>query len=112
MRGVFLSYESRKPNFMAKQIMDAILNYLWTPLVLAAGKLWHKSHNNTKDIESLADSHETLRKEITDAKVSRTAIYDKIEAVRMELAGQHATLRKEQREDFQEVRKAISNIGK
>jgi hypothetical protein len=97
----------RAPNFpkIWEQGMDWITENMWAPLVPLAFWLWRMIHRHDKELA-------VVKEAISDSSGGRKAIYDKIESVRLELASQHATLRKEQREDFKEIRDLIVNGGK
>lgn len=97
-------------NFREQGLMEKILDWLWTPLLAMCAALWSKAHRNSTNIEVLVKSHENLDSHIHDANEGRKHMYDKIEAVRKELAAQHATLRAEQRNDFKEIRDQINNL--
>jgi hypothetical protein len=97
-------------NFREQGSMEKILDWLWTPLLALFAALWQKAHRNSVNIEILVKSHEILDDHIHEANDARRHIYDKIEAVRAELASQHATLRVEQRSDFKEIRDTLKHM--
>lgn len=104
---------------MKDTIVGLFFEYLWTPLIAAFGFLWHttaKVQEEVKEVKiGLAECEtqiDTILTAVGEARNSRKEIYDKVEDVRTELTDQHSNLRKEQREDFKEIRDMISTIGK
>lgn len=104
---------------MKDQIFELLLEYLWTPLVGAIGFLWHLTSavkDEVKEVKIIVAEHdtqiETILTAVDEARVSRKEIYDKVHATRVEATTQVETIRKEQREDFKEIRELISSIGK
>jgi len=89
--------------------MELILQYVWAPIVLALLAIWRMLHRHDKEIEACSIAHERTEIGLKEAKAGRKAIYDKIETVRSDLTKQHADLRKDQREDFKEIRDLIIN---
>ena len=55
---------------------------------------------------------ETMSTAVDEARTSRKEIYDKVDATRVEGTKLVAEIRKEQREDFKEIRDLIATIGK
>ena len=94
------------------EIMDWIQEYLWAPLVPVAVWLWTMLHRHDKEISEVQTAQEGLTAAVDEARTSRKAIYDKIETVRTELSTQHEQLRKDQRDDFKDLHKAIAGLGK
>jgi len=92
--------------------MEWIADNLWAPLVPVALWLWRMLHNHDKELEALKGHQKQIDESIKEGSTGRKQIYDKIESVRQELTGQHALLRKDQREDFKEIRDLIANNGK
>ena len=74
---------------LEKTAMDIMLEYLWTPLVLVVLAIGKMLHRHDKELVACAE-HQSVRNDLTK---------------------QRMLLRKEQREDFQEIRKAIAKIG-
>ena len=92
--------------------MDWIIDYIWAPFVLAVAGIWRMLHRHDREIASIITAHDGLTEEVIKATEGRKVIYDQIETVRGELTEQHNTLRKEQREDFKEIRDLIVNGNK
>lgn len=104
---------------MKDTLLGFFLEYLWTPLIAAFGFLWYttaKAQEEVKEVKISVAGCETqidaILTAVDEARTGRKEIYDKVETVRSELTHQHSTLRKEQREDFKEIRKLIATIGK
>lgn len=104
---------------MKDQIWQLLLEYLWTPLVAAFAFLWSlttKVQEEVKEVKIVVAEHETqietILTAVDEARTSRREIYDKVDATRVEATTQAETIRKEQREDFKEIRELISSIGK
>jgi hypothetical protein len=109
----------RAPYFskIREQVMDWI-QWAWTPLLAVAGFFWHE-HTKIRDKVSKHDSNlaelkkscEYLGEMAMESKTGREQIYSELKDVRRDLSKQHETLRREQREDFQEIRKVIAAIS-
>ena len=94
------------------EVMDWIQEYLWAPLVPIAFWLWRMLHRHDREIGECQTAQEGLTASVDEAREGRKQIYDKIETVRTELSEQHNQLRKDQRDDFKDLHKAITSIGK
>lgn len=104
---------------MKDTIVGLFFEYLWTPLIAAFGFLWHttaKVQEEVKEVKvGLAECETqigTILTAVDEARTSRKEIFDKVDATRVEATNQVETIRKEQREDFKEIRDMISTIGK
>ncbi len=95
-----------------EQVMELILQYMWTPLVALAVGFYKILHRHEREIANCAASQENLMTSVDEARQSRKEIYDRVDSVRTDLTAQHTKLRDEQREDFKEIRKMIGLIGK
>ena len=98
---------------------DLFLEYLWTPLVALFAFLWNetsKVKEEVKEVKIAVAEHETqietIITAVDEARNSRKEIFDKVDATRIESTTQAENIRKEQREDFKEIRKLIAGIGK
>ena len=102
--------------------MSDYWQYAWGLLAVPFGVIW----KGLTGVQKTMGDHETaiaiLSNSSQEARVSRAAIYEKIEVVRTESTAQHQALRgeltkqhnkvrDEQREDFKEIREAIASIG-
>lgn len=92
--------------------MAILMEYIWTPLVGAFGYLWLHLHKVDKRVQVCETQIDTITDIAEAASVSRKEIYDKVDATRIESTKQVETIRKEQREDFKEIRDLIAGIGK
>ncbi len=95
------------------------VQYAWTPLVAVAGVLWRILWGIQKTVSAhdaqiavMEETCSTLKSSNDDARLARKEIFTTIADARKENETQHATLRKEQRQDFKEIRDAIAAIGK
>ena len=89
--------------------MELVLQYIWAPIAAWLVALSKLLHGHGKDIATIRTNQENLSTAVEEAKTSRKEIFNKIESTRTELTTQHETLRKEQREDFKEIRDLIVN---
>jgi len=94
------------------------IEYAWGLLVPIAGVFWNSLRGLQKQVgehgEQLAtitETAETLEEHVTEARVGRKEIFDKIELTRKEATRQHEQLRKEQRQDFAAIRKSIERLA-
>lgn len=101
----------RVPNFTKiwNQKMELVLQYVWAPIAAWLVGLSKLLHGHGKDIATIKATQENLSTAVEEARSSRKDIFDKIETTRTELTSQHETLRREQREDFKEIRDLIIN---
>ena len=97
---------------MKDQAWQLLLEYLWTPLIAAIAYVWAHLHTVDKRVAECETQIETIVTAVDEARVSRKEIYDKVDATRVEATSQVETIRKEQREDFKEIRDLIAGIGK
>lgn len=97
---------------MWDQAMQLFMEYLWAPILALFAYLWTAVHR----VEKKTTEHDVqigaIVTAVAEAKTSRKEIYDKVETVRAESSAQHSTLRKEQREDFKELRELVSTLKK
>ncbi len=102
------------PNFLkfAEQKMELILQYIWAPAMAWLVGVSKVLHGHGNKIAAMETTQENLSTAVDEARGSRKEIYDKVETVRTELTAQHEVLRKEQREDFKEIRDLIVNGNK
>jgi len=91
--------------------MELIITYMWTPLVVVAAGFYRILARHDREITAMATTQESLANDVIDARKSRSAIFDKVEQNRKEFTEQTTELRKEQREDFKEIRDLIGKIG-
>lgn len=97
--------------------MDYV-QFAWGLMLVPLGVIWRALNG----VQATVGAHEaqlavmeetctSLSQSIDEARKAQGAIFNKIEATRVESVSQNETLRKEQREDFKEIRKAIAAIG-
>jgi len=96
---------------MREQFVELILEYLWTPLLVLFGYLWRSIHRVEKKVVEHDTQIDTILTAVNEARKSRKDIFDHVEQNRKEFTQQTTVLRKEQREDFKEIREAIAKIG-
>lgn len=92
--------------------MELVLQYIWAPIgawLVATTKVLYRHGNSIATIQT---TQESLSTAVEEARTSRKEIYDKIETTRTELTQQQETLRKDQREDFKEIRDLIISGNK
>lgn len=101
----------RVPKFtkFAEQKMELVLQYVWAPIAAWLVGISRVLHGHGKSLASMQATQHNLSTAVEEARSSRKDIFDKIETTRTELTQQHETLRKEQREDFKEIRDLIVN---
>jgi len=101
----------RDTNFtkILEQKMELILQYVWAPIAVWLAGLSKVLHSHGTKMAAMETTQENLSTAVDEARSSRKEIYDKVETVRTELTQQHEVLRKEQREDFKEIRDLIVN---
>ena len=96
---------------MKEQAWAFILDYFWAPVVTAIVALWAAIHKVDKKVVKQTSDLNSACEDISAFGDSCEKIYDKIDNVRKDLTEQHSTLRKEQREDFKEIRELIGSMN-
>lgn len=98
--------------------MVDFVQFAWGLMLVPLGVIWRTVVGVQKTVgeheAQLAVMEETcssLSVSIDEARKAQGAIFNKIESTRVESVSQNETLRREQREDFKEIRKAIAAIG-
>ena len=97
---------------MKDQAWQLLLEYLWAPIIGAIGFVWAHLHTVDKRVTECETQIETIVTAVDEARTSRKEILNKVDATRVEATTQVETIRKEQREDFKEIRDLIATIGK
>jgi hypothetical protein len=86
------------------------MEYLWAPAAALFVYFWSWVHRVDNRVASCEVQIDTIVAAVDRAQSARREIYDKVESVRADLTKQHSTLRKEQREDFKEIRKLVATL--
>jgi len=100
-----------------RPVVDFV-QFAWGLMLVPLGVIWRALNgvqatvgDHEARIAVMQETCTSLTESVDEARKAQGAIFNKIESIRLESVVQNETLRKEQREDFKEIRKAIAAIG-